>query len=322
MTPTTTNPRPSAPTKKASRPATGPSSEGPSSLQRLVDRSRDALRRSPRPGSTGARTTGSTGSGASRSRRPGTPIDPRIKERRVAVTRRQGRRRLMILLVALAVAALVVGGWLLLHSSLFSAKVVTVKGSTHATATQVIDAGGLDDHPALLGLDPGAVAARIEALPWVASATVSRSWPDGVVVTVVERTPAAAVARSGGGWALIDRTGRVLADVATPPTDVVHLSVPTEPGAPGTTLAPADGDGLAVAASLPAAFAAQVAAVNVVAGGGVQLVLTTPLTVQLGNATQLHAKYEDIASLLAGAALHAGDVIDVSVPESPTVTSS
>ena len=46
------------------------------------------------------------------------------------------------------------------------------------------------------------------------------------------------------------------------------------------------------------------------------LTLTTPVTVDLGPASQLGAKYEDVAAVLAGATLHAGDVIDVSVPGS------
>ncbi len=47
--------------------------------------------------------------------------------------------------------------------------------------------------------------------------------------------------------------------------------------------------------------------------------MTTPVTVDLGDTTQLDQKYEDAAAALAGATLAAGDVIDVSVPDSTTV---
>ena len=77
---------------------------------------------------------------------------------------------------------------------------------------------------------------------------------------------------------------------------------------------------LAVAASLPPAFAQQVVTVSVGPGGRVTLALSTPVTIDLGTAAQLPAKYEDVASILARAKLTAGDVIDVSVPESPTVS--
>ena len=81
-----------------------------------------------------------------------------------------------------------------------------------------------------------------------------------------------------------------------------------------------DAPGLMVASTLPASFAAQVAAVTVEPAGWVRLALTTPITVNIGTPTQLTAKYEDVSSILADATLHDGDVIDVSVPGSPTVT--
>jgi hypothetical protein len=48
--------------------------------------------------------------------------------------------------------------------------------------------------------------------------------------------------------------------------------------------------------------------------------LTTPVTIELGQATDLTAKYKDIASVIAGATLHPGDVLDVSVPQASTIT--
>jgi len=246
------------------------------------------------------------------------PIDPRIRERRSAVTRRKGRRRLVALGVLVLVAALVAGGWFLLHSRLLSARVVTVTGSAHTPEAEVLAAAGLGAQPPLLDVDPSAVAARVERLPWVATATVARHWPDGVSISVVERRPVAVVA-SGGAWAEVDGAGRVLITVAAPPAGLVKLAAPVGPGAPGATVAPAARPGLAVAASLPPAFAGQVTEVDVGGGGQVTLKLTTPVTVNLGSTAQLSAKYEDVAALLARATLSAGDVLDVSVPESPVV---
>jgi len=56
--------------------------------------------------------------------------------------------------------------------------------------------------------------------------------------------------------------------------------------------------------------------------GWVQLAMTTPVMVDIGSASQLTEKYEDVSSILAGATLHNGDVIDVSVPDAPTVTAT
>ncbi len=75
-----------------------------------------------------------------------------------------------------------------------------------------------------------------------------------------------------------------------------------------------------MATTLPASFAAQVTGVTVEPAGWVQLAMTSPIVVDIGSVAQLPAKYEDVSSILAGATLHNGDVIDVSVPDAPTVT--
>ena len=98
--------------------------------------------------------------------------------------------------------------------------------------------------------------------------------------------------------------------------------MPAAPGAPGTWLAARDAAGLRVAGSLPVSFAAQVTGVTVEPQGWVQLAMTTPVLVNIGSASQLTEKYEDVSSILAGATLHNGDVIDVSVPDAPTVSAT
>jgi cell division protein FtsQ len=254
------------------------------------------------------------------SRRASAPrVDPRISARRAEVTRRQGRRRLAGLVAVVVLAGAAVGSWFLLHTPMFSAKVVTVEGAVHTPAASVAAAAGLASHPPLLDVNTGAAATAIEALPWVKSAQVRRSWPDGVRITLTERTPAAVVAHTGG-FDLVDATGRVLASQPSAPSGLVHLVVPGTVPAAGASLSPAAAPGLAVLTSLPAAFAAQVSTVSVDATGQVSLALTSPVSVLLGSTAELPAKYEDVASLLAGANLHPGDVLDVTVPDSPVVT--
>jgi cell division protein FtsQ len=247
-------------------------------------------------------------------------MDPRISARRTAVIRAQGQRRLRLLIIGLAGTALLVGVWFLLHSPVFGARAVTVSGNTHETAAQVITQAGLAGEPPLLDVNAGAAATRIEQLPWVRSATVSVSWPDGVHITVTEETPRLEVSTSGGQWATLSTDGRVLGVSATRPPGLVLLTVPQPPGGLGSVLPASDDAGLDVASTLPASFAAQVTGVTVEPAGWVQLSMTTPIAVDVGAATQLTAKYEDVSSILAGAKLHNGDVIDVSVPDAPTVT--
>jgi cell division protein FtsQ len=246
-------------------------------------------------------------------------MDPRIRDRRVGVTRARGRRRLHLVLGLVVVTGLVLGGWYLAHSSLLSARVIVVSGAAHTTPQEVIAVAGLADHPPLVDVNPGTVAARIEGLPWVAKATVRRQWPDGVRISLTQRSPDAVIALAAGKVALVDGTGRVLALVASAPPGLVTLTVPGHVGGAGTTLGSAAGPAVRVADTLPAAFRTQVATITVGPDGQVTLGLTSPLHVDLGTATELAAKYEDVAALLSGATLHPGDVIDVTVPDSPTV---
>jgi cell division septal protein FtsQ len=250
----------------------------------------------------------------------GTRMDPRLSARRRAVLKERGRRRMRLLVVGLAGTAVVVGAWFGLHTPLFGARAVTVTGDVHETAAQVVSQAGLAGHPPLLDVNAGAAAARIEALPWVRSATVHVSWPDGVHIALTEESPRFVVAAPGGKWVILSPDGRVLAVSGTRPQGLLLLTVPQAPGAPGSVLPVKDAVGLRVASTLPASFVAQVTAVTVEPAGWVQLAMTTPVVVDIGSADELTAKYEDVSSILAGATLHTGDVIDVSVPDAPTVT--
>jgi cell division protein FtsQ len=247
-------------------------------------------------------------------------MDPRISARRTEVTRQQGRRRLRLVGLVAAAAALVFGGWCLLHSSLFSAKAITVVGATHETAAQIETAAGLATHPPLLDVQTGAAAKGIERLPWVQSASVSVHWPDGVRVVVTERVPQLVTPTASGQWAVLDAGGRVLAVEAARPPGLLEVVGPSTHLAAGTVLGASDQLGLLIATTLPPSFRAQVTAVTVVSPRFVQLTMTTPISIDIGDGTQLHAKYEDVSAALAGATLHDGDTIDVSVPGAMTVS--
>ncbi len=249
-----------------------------------------------------------------------TGIDPRISARRRDVIRQRGRRRRRWLIALAVVAVLVLGGWLLLHSPLFSARTVTVQGATHETPAQVIAAAGLASHPPLLDVNAGGVSRAVERLPWVRTATVNVAWPDKVHIVVTEQAPKVEMKTADGKWALLTANGRVLALQPAQGPGLIVLTGPQPAGAAGTTLGSGDRVGLEVATTLPPSFKGQVTAVVVEPGGWVQLTMTTPILVNIGTASELPTKYEDVTSVLAGATLHAGDVIDVSVPDAVTVT--
>ena len=250
-------------------------------------------------------------------------VDPRISARRTEVSRQQGRRRLRVVGAAAAAALLAFGAWSLLHSFLFSARAVTVVGAVHETTAQVEAAAGLSGHPPLLDVNAAAAERGLDHLPWVREALVTVHWPDGVRVEIVEQVPKLVMPLAGGQWAELAANGKVLAVAAARPAGLLELTGPKLAGKPGATLEGPDRLALEVAATLPPSFRAQVTSVNVIPGASgawVQLTMTTPILVNIGNTSQLTAKYEDVTTILANVTLHNGDVIDVSVPGAPTVS--
>jgi cell division protein FtsQ len=266
----------------------------------------------------------SGGSGGKEGRRSG--IDPRIRQRRVAVARHQGRRRLRIVVAVVIVIVLVAAGFGLLHTGFFSAKKVAVTGShPHTPTATILAAARLTGHPPLIGVNSGAVSARVERLPWIATARVSRDWPDHITIAVTERVAVASFAGPGTSWSELDRTGRtVQVDAARVPTLVDVAVRDAKGGVPpaplGSTANSAALPALAVAATLPPAFSAQVTQVVGNADGTVDLALNSGLTVLLGTDKDLHAKYLAVASIIAGAPLQGAKTIDVTVPQSPIVS--
>jgi cell division protein FtsQ len=253
------------------------------------------------------------------------PIDPRIRQRRAAVRRSAGRRRLRIVIGAVVVIGAVAGGAALLHTSLFSARVVVVSGEHPRTPTQqILDVAGLARHPPLVDVVPSTVQARVGTLPFIGQVTVTRGWPDGVRIVVTERHPIAAMAGPGSGWSVLDATGRTLQVQPTSPLGLAVLVVdgakgPLAPSPVGGSLGSVGVEGLHVCRTLPLAFSAQVTSVIVAPDASISLTLDSGLTVLLGTDSDLTAKFEDVASIIAHASLRGKKIIDVTVPISPVV---
>lgn len=146
-------------------------------------------------GTTGTRSGARSGtrSGTRSGARPGgrPAIDPRLRARRVAVARAQGRRRLRIFLAGATVVCLAGAGWLAVQSPLLDVDRVAVRGAEHLSVAEVQRAAGVEHRDALLLVDGGAVARRVERLPWAGEVKVGRSLPGTLVIRVAERRPVA-----------------------------------------------------------------------------------------------------------------------------------
>ena len=91
----------------------------------------------------------------------------------------------------------------------FAVDEVLVRGRRETSTAQLLDAVQLARGDPIFAFDPDEVRTRIEALPWIQSATVSRQLPSTVTVSLVERTPLAIWQRRGR-FALIDHGGHVI----------------------------------------------------------------------------------------------------------------
>jgi cell division protein FtsQ len=253
-------------------------------------------------------------------------IDPRIRQRRVAIQRSQGRRRLRWVLAAVVVLALIAALIALLHTPPFSVRVVKVSGPhAHTSDSAIIAAADLTGHPPMISVSLGGTADKVEALPYIASAKVSRNWPDGITISVTERAPVVQMAGPSTSWSVLDGRGRTLQVGPARLPDLVVLIVHTATGgvppAPvGKSLPPTADAGLEVARTLPKAFSAQVVSLTVAPDNTVSMALNSGITVLLGTDTDLPAKYEDVATILAHETLHPTSTIDVTVPQSPTTS--
>jgi cell division protein FtsQ len=87
---------------------------------------------------------------------------------------------------------------------------VVVQGRGRTSGDAILEALGAARGTPMLKISPSAAKARLEALPWIRSASVERLLPDTVFVQVTERQPLALWQRKGK-LELIDREGSVVA---------------------------------------------------------------------------------------------------------------
>ncbi|MGI5129366.1 FtsQ-type POTRA domain-containing protein [Pseudonocardia sp. CA-107938] len=242
---------------------------------------------------------------------PGVPVQ---EERPPAVHPRVFRRRRVIALVVLVLvlAGLGVGARVLIHDAgLFDVEGVSVTGTVTLSPDEVIAAAAVARGVPLADVDTAAVAARVAALPAVATAWAEQAWPHTVAVTVVERVPVGVVA-TGRGDALVDTTGAVYAGEAPPGLPRFDISG-AGPDDPATRAA------VAALGDLPPSVRAELQTVDATASAGstqVTFELTKNRRVRWGSPDRGPDKAAVLVPLLA----QPGHVFDVASPDLPTVT--
>jgi len=263
-------------------------------------------------------------------------VDPRMKARRVAVLRAEGRRRLRILLVALGVILAAAAAWGVSLTPLLDVDRMAVSGIDPANRAEILESSQLSVGMPMAFLDVDEAQRSIAALPWVRSARVWRDWPATVRIAVDPRVPAAVVPAAGGRTALIDAYGYAIgwgaraagpdaqADgpdpiAGTQAVALPHVSVPFS-GQLGDIHTSADGP-LAVVAAMPDDLRDWVRTVTLEEGQNrIGLELVGGATAVLGDPVLIDDKISALRAVLATADLECITTIDVTMPDLATVT--
>lgn len=245
---------------------------------------------------------------------------PRVQQRRAEIRRAQGRRRTRLaagVLVAFSFGGL---GWLVVQSGLLDVDGVTVEGVRHTRPADVRRVAGVRHGDPLLLVDRGGVEQRVERLPWVAEAKASLDLPGRLVVSVVERAPAAWLARPEGGVAVVDGEARVLQHRGEPPARVAELRLDATVPEPGHRLDEGRG-AVTIAAAVPPGVRDRLLAVEPERGGWV-LRLDGVETVRFGPATEVAEKWAALEAVLTELGEAPVAMVDVRVPAVPAVRRS
>ncbi len=120
--------------------------------------------------------------------RRGTPPPPRAAKRHTSWRRRVIAAAALTVQVGLLALALTLPG--------FQVRKVTVVGAHLITTSAVVAAAEVPEQ-SIFTINGAAIQARVQALPWVASAVVTTQLPATVEIAVVERAPMLRIRRDG-----------------------------------------------------------------------------------------------------------------------------
>ncbi|MEH0422536.1 cell division protein FtsQ/DivIB [Streptomyces sp. B21-083] len=251
--------------------------------------------------------------------------------RRPGLLGRLGPRRLRTIVIT-AFALLVLGGgvlWVLYGSRWTHVERVSVSGTGVLTQAQVREAADVPVGEPLVSVDTGAIESRLlRELPRIDSVEVTRSWPHGIVLKVVERTPVLIVESAGkpAKYVEVDAKGVRFATVSHAPEGVPALELTmSRTGSQTASLRRFGGDRLVreavrVAGDLPGAVARAARTVKVRSYDSISLELGDGRTVAWGSGEKGAAKARALTALMKAApgARH----FDVSVPTAPASSGS
>ena len=225
--------------------------------------------------------------------------------------RRQWARRWMrwkyVVVSVLLVALVVTAGWLVFFSSTLAVAKVEVAGNQLLSDQKVLRIAAVPEGEQLAFVDLDDAARRVATLSEVKAVDVTRAWPDGVLITVTERT-AIAVVDIAGKIRGLDAEGIVFRDYKSAPPGLPRVRPTTSAGTDALK------EAAGVVAELPDDLAARVDHVEVQTIDQITLVLRDGRQVLWGSADESELKATVLVTLLQN---QEAKVYDVSVPGSP-----
>jgi cell division protein FtsQ len=181
----------------------------------------------------------------------------------------------------------------LYRSDTFLITEVEVEGVTELTTEEVIATAALPQGSTLLRFPRADMEVRLASHPWIAAAHISRRFPDGLVMHIDERVPAALIDTGEAAFWLVDSDSRVLSQ-RTPDTTqtapVIRDLADFEPVAGEQSESESLANALLVLEGLSDELLARVRAISAPSVDLTTLMTTDDIEVLVGSAEDIEKK--------------------------------
>ncbi len=234
----------------------------------------------------------------------------------VRAERRQRRRSVVIVLAVITVTGAALIG--LLRSPLADIDRIAIEGHADVPAEEIAQAASVPIGTPLVDLDEKLISARVEALPGIQTALVSRRWNGVIRIAVTEREPTLAL-RTADGFVLVDNGGRQVRTAETLPDGFLPVIGLQASGVPGDPAPPGSTSVLRLMEAMTPPVRQAVSEV-IVTGTEMALSLNDGGRAVLGDDRQISEKVVSLETLLLSVDLRCVHEIDLTVPSAPALS--
>ena len=211
--------------------------------------------------------------------------------------------------IAIGFVVFVVIAWIIAWSPLFAVRQIVVQGNTRTATDAIVAASGVGRGTPLLRVDAPSAQAGVAAIPGIARADVTTTFPDKLTITVVDAAPSFTM-EGNGGFVWVDSDGQLFGVTKNRPDKVPLAAVKN--GGDRQTLA----DVATLAGALPPRLQGHVKQINADSRLSMSVATTEGATISWGDASNSALKGQ-IADVLVNSAPTCKQ-IDVSSPSNPT----